>query len=798
MKGILTLVTSYIRFHTKKTVRTVAGIAVSVLLFVLCSNVILAGNQMARVIETEQNGAYHARFWDVTREQGDCIGQMEGVKTWEWIREGDVTYADVVFERPSKDIYGICEEAAENIRPGLAVTFHDELLSTYGIRSEENPGLTTYEMGFMVLAVMAVMFAVFLYNLFEFFLNDNRRYLGILEAIGATAAQKKSYVLLEALLVGTAGILAGAVLGSVLFAALWQGLGGGLSRRFSLPPMAYAFDIRTVLVSVLCGYLMLFLSCLIPLIKAGRVPAAVILKSADIPAAEAAKTSAGQFKQGRSAALNLMLRDFSCRRARYLRIIGGFIFFYILICFCFVWIGVQKGDYLLRDRREQRPPEQIICLNTEDPGQADAVFRELRGLAAIEDVTSTCTLDIGGSILDEESVKDGCRECSVYGSSVFDNPVNVSDTKGALESGYGMEAVLVGLDSEAFDDYAKTLGVRADGTEDDKGSAPVIIENYLLTDIDGRREYRPVLKEGIKGDLTIQVSRYGDMSFERSGREGEIDEFRDIRLNVLGVTGQKPDIPRAKADYEFHILNYSQLNGGTAYIYTPISWFKRLAEGEALADVVGFHPEDTVSSSYSEYKNIENTFYFQTAGDYSEEQLLKDIAPVFGKYGFRRISADEEGDGTWYYTSKSRIDKKIKVSMEGNLKIILYYGAAALLILFCFTGLFQFFYMEQKEKCRGSALLEMLGMDVGAQKRMLRTEYLAIGGVTIAAGTVGAVLVSLMEFGQVSKYQMIEARLPYGFLAAEAAAVTLFFVLMYWQGVRTIHGNRVSEWLRDE
>lgn len=117
MKGILKLVISYIRFHIKKTVRTIMGIAVSVLLFVVCSNVILAGNQVARVIETEQNGAYHARFWDVTKEQGECIGQMEGVKTWKWTQEGDVTYADVVFERPSKDIYGICEETAETSGP---------------------------------------------------------------------------------------------------------------------------------------------------------------------------------------------------------------------------------------------------------------------------------------------------------------------------------------------------------------------------------------------------------------------------------------------------------------------------------------------------------------------------------------------------------------------------------------------------------------------------------------------------------------------------------------------------------
>lgn len=357
---------------------------------------------------------------------------------------------------------------------------------------------------------------------------------------------------------------------------------------------------------------------------------------------------------------------------------------------------------------------------------------------------------------------------------------------------------MVGLDSETFDGYAGKLGVNVDGTEDDKEHAPVIIENYLLTDIDGRREYRSVLKESMEGIWNIQVSRYGDLSFERQGRQGEIDEFRDIDLNVLGVTGKKPDIPQAKEDYEFHILNYSQLNGGTAYIYPPISWFEKLVKEEDLADIVGFHPEDTVASSYKDYNNIENIFYFRTDGNYREEQLLKDVSPIFGKYGFRRVSADEGENGTWYYTSKSRIDRKIKVSLEGNLKIILYYGAAALLILFCFTGFFQFFYMDQKEKCRGNALLEMLGMDVGTQEKMLRMEYLAVGAVTAAAGTVGGILVALAEFAQVSKYQIIEARLPYGFLAAEAAAVALFFVLMYWQGVRTIRDNRISEWLRAE
>lgn len=796
MKGILKLVVSYIRFHTKKTARTITGIAISVALFVICSNLILAGNLMARAIEKKQNGSYHARFWDISEKQSSLIGQMEGVKVCKWIQEGDVTYADIVFAHPSKSIYSRCREIAENIQPDLQVTFHDDLLSTYGIRGEGNPGLTTYEIGLVVLAVIAGMFAVFLYNFFEFFLNDNKKYLGILEAIGATSLQKKLYIFLEAVLVGTVGIFAGIALGNGLFIALWKGLSAEMIRRFLLPRIAYTFDLRTVLVSVICGYLMIVLACLIPLIKAGRVSAAVILKSADIPAAD--HVEAKCFKQGRSAALNLVLRDFSCRKARYLRITGGFIFFYILICFCFIWIGIQKGEYLLRDRRKQEPPDQIICLNTEEPEQADAIAGELKKMASLKNVKSTCTLDMGGIIIDEEYIKDECKECSVYGSSVFDNPVNVSDTKGTVKSGYGMEAVLVGLDGETFADYARSLGVSMEVSDSNKERAPVIIENYMLLDVDGDRGYRSVLKEDMKKDLDVPVSRYGDMSFERGGRESEIDEFRNMEFHVLGITGQKPDIPRAKEDYEYHILNYSQLNGATAYIYTPINWFNRLAGEEPLKDMVGFHPEDTVALYYTDYKNIESTLYFQADGNDSEEQILKDITPVFGKYGFRRISVDEEGSGTWYYTSKDRIDKKIKVSLEGNLKIIIYYGVMVLLILFCFTGLFQYFYMEQKEKCHMNALLEMLGMDINVQKKMLRIEYVSIGVVTVVSGIIGGVLVTLAEFSQLSKHQMIDARLPYRCLILEAVFVAAFFILMYWQGARTIRGNRVSEWLKAE
>ena len=94
MKGILKLVLCSIRYD-KKTFRMISGVTLSVISFILCSNIIMSGNEFTRLLEIQENGSYQVRFFDVSKEQAEQIKEQEEVLNCIWVQEREVSYAEV-------------------------------------------------------------------------------------------------------------------------------------------------------------------------------------------------------------------------------------------------------------------------------------------------------------------------------------------------------------------------------------------------------------------------------------------------------------------------------------------------------------------------------------------------------------------------------------------------------------------------------------------------------------------------------------------------------------------------------
>lgn len=788
MKGILKLVLCCVRHDKKKTFRMILGVALSVISFILCSNIIMAGNQLTRLFEIQENGSYQVRFFDVTKEQAEQIEEQENVSNCIWIQEGEVSYADVKLKKVDKEFFSNCYEIADTLPLEKEnISFHNDLLATYGVKSEDHSGMTIYQMGFFVLIVISILFAVFLYNLFEFFLYDNKKYLGILEAIGATSLQKKMYVLLEALLVGSIGIIVGIAAGTFICFGLSEVLGQMLVEKYEwLAEFEYHLSFETIIISVFCSYVMLLLSCMLPLIKAGRVSAVTLMKTDGDTAGKNIPDKA-QFLPKRSVWYNLVRREFLWKRTKYLKIFLVFITTFILAGYCFVWIGIQKGEYLVRDKRLQNKPDQMISINTENLEAAGSVLGEIQKLPHVENAQLTMQLYLSGIVIDKDQV-EGKDEFTITGTSMTENPVTVTDTKGQRAEGIGMNAVCIGLDDHTFQTYADKIG--------SSGEQGVIIEDYLLTDQTGKQEFGSILKRVENKKWKMSYSKYGDMSFFLP-EKNQVDEILSKEFDVLGITSEKPDLPQTKEDYECHVLNYGQVSAGTINIYMPADQFCRLAESEDFKYMVGEHPKDTVALEYLENNEIGTVIYYDCPEKYREE-ILNQLFPIMETYGLKKLSIDEGKKDSWYYTSREMIDRQHLVSVDGKLKIVLYYGILGLLILFCFTGLFQFFYMEQKENLRRSALLEMIGTEMEGQKQMLRIKYGLFAVSTMIIGIIVEVWLLSLQFSDASRYQTLERRFPVTFLAGECVFVVLFFVVMYVIGKRTIKKNDVTKSLRCE
>lgn len=788
MKGILNLVLCCVRRDKKKTLRMILGVALSVISFLLCSNIIMAGNQLTRLLEIQENGSYQVRFFDVTKEQAEQIEEQEKVSNCIWIQEGEVSYANVELKEVNKEFFSNCYELVDTLSLEKEnISFHDNLLTTYGVKSEDNSGMTIYQMGFFVLIVISILFAVFLYNLFEYFLYDNKKYLGILEAIGATSLQKKMYVLLEALLVGSAGIIVGIAAGVYICFGVSEVLGQMLVERYEwLAGFEYNLSVWSIIISIICGYVMLLLACMLPLIKAGKVSAVTLMKTDGDTAGKKIPDKA-QFLPKRSVWYNLVRREFLWKRAKYLKIFFVFITTFILAGYCFVWIGIQKGEYLVRDKRLQKKPDQMISIHTEKLEASGSILGELQKLPHVENAQLTMQLYMSGIVIDEDQV-EGKDEFTITGTSMIENPVMITDTKGQSAEGIGMNAVLVGLDDHTFQTYADKIG--------SSGEQGVIIEDYLLTDQTGKEEFGSILKKPENKKWKMSYSKYGDMSFLMT-EKNQVDEILSKEFDVLGITSEKPDLPQSKEDYEYYVLNYGQVSAGTINIYMPVDQFCRLVQSEDFKYMVGEHPKDTVALEYLENNDIGTVIYYDCPKKYREE-ILNKLSPIMETYGLKKLSIDEGKKDSWYYTSREIIDRQHSVSLDGKLKIVLYYGVLGLLILFCFTGLFQFFYMEQKENLRRNALMEMIGTEMEGQKRMLRMKYGFFAVSTMIIGIIAEAWILSLQFSEASRYQTLERRFPVAFMAGECVFVVLFFAVMYVIGKRTIKKNDVTKSLRCE
>lgn len=150
------------------------------------------------------------------------------------------------------------------------------LVATSGAdESAKNAEQLSESLGFiqtvlLVFAAISVFVGAFIIqNTFRIVVAQRTRELGLMRAIGATGGQVIRMVLLEALIVGIIGSLAGIGFGFVIaggLTALMASIG------FDLPSTSQELATRTIVAGLSVGILVTVVSALLPAIRAARVP----------------------------------------------------------------------------------------------------------------------------------------------------------------------------------------------------------------------------------------------------------------------------------------------------------------------------------------------------------------------------------------------------------------------------------------------------------------------------------------------------------------------------------------------
>lgn len=162
----------------------------------------------------------------------------------------------------------------------IEVEVNADLLRFEGVLSESTLGVL-YGIASVIIVIIVVSSVFVIRNSFSISVSEKTKQYGMLASVGATKKQIKRSVLLEGLYIGIIAIPLGILLGIVaIIILLWivnlliGDMMEGTEFVYNVPGMA-------ILISVVISEITIFLSCLIPAIKASRIPPIEAIRGTD-------------------------------------------------------------------------------------------------------------------------------------------------------------------------------------------------------------------------------------------------------------------------------------------------------------------------------------------------------------------------------------------------------------------------------------------------------------------------------------------------------------------------------------
>ena len=162
----------------------------------------------------------------------------------------------------------------------IEVEANVDLLRFEGVLSESTLGVL-YRIAGVIIVIIVVSSVFVIRNSFSISVSEKTKQYGMLASVGATKKQIKRSVLLEGLYIGIIAIPLGILLGIVaIIILLWivnllmGDMKEGTEFVYNVPGMA-------ILISVAISGITIFLSCLIPAIKASKIPPIEAIRGTD-------------------------------------------------------------------------------------------------------------------------------------------------------------------------------------------------------------------------------------------------------------------------------------------------------------------------------------------------------------------------------------------------------------------------------------------------------------------------------------------------------------------------------------
>lgn len=219
---------------------------------------------------------------NTTKKTYKIVGIMQRLSREDFSSPGYIviTHMDKIPEKIDISVLYKNPKEYEEIAKDICKTFgimslneidiNTELLRFEGVMSE-NMMNVLYTIAGVIIAIIVVSSVFIIRNSFSISVAEKNRQYGMLASIGATSKQIKRNVIFEGMIIGLIAIPLGIILGIVAIMILLQVVNYLLVDMLNNLSFIYSINPLAIVVSIVISLITIYLSCLIPAIRASKI-----------------------------------------------------------------------------------------------------------------------------------------------------------------------------------------------------------------------------------------------------------------------------------------------------------------------------------------------------------------------------------------------------------------------------------------------------------------------------------------------------------------------------------------------
>lgn len=219
---------------------------------------------------------------NTTKKTYKIVGIMQRLSREDFSSPGYtvITHMDKIPEKIDISVLYKNPKEYEEIAKDICKTFgimslneidiNTELLRFEGVMSE-NMMNVLYTIAGVIIAIIVISSVFVIRNSFSISVAEKNRQYGMLASIGATSKQIKRNVIFEGMIIGLIAIPLGIILGIVAIMILLQVVNYLLVDMLNNLSFIYSINPLAIVVSIVISLITIYLSCLIPAIRASKI-----------------------------------------------------------------------------------------------------------------------------------------------------------------------------------------------------------------------------------------------------------------------------------------------------------------------------------------------------------------------------------------------------------------------------------------------------------------------------------------------------------------------------------------------